>query len=67
VAPQGAGNLTDNRVQVDVDLELGGISTGPLRADILDIIYDGNLGTDFLNRFAVSLDLDAGVFWLDPG
>ncbi len=58
--------VQDGSPKTAVDLTVAGQMIPSLPVTIDDIIYDGNLGTDFLNRYVVSLDLRAEKIWLRP-
>ena len=58
--------MAPSRFGTTVDLIVAGQPVRRLRVDVLDIIHDGNLGTDFLNRFVITLDIANRRVWLVP-
>ncbi|WP_457649751.1 hypothetical protein [Profundibacter sp.] len=64
LAPHALEQLGNPAQTTGVDLTIAGQKIPALPVHTEDIIYDGNLGTDFLNRYVVSLDLTTRKIWL---
>jgi hypothetical protein len=64
--PTQTDNAEEGPSSVALDIVVAGVPVSEPDVFVDDIIYDGNLGTAFLNRHAVTLDPRTAQVWVVP-